>query len=139
MDKETNKNTQKKEGELLIMVNRPDSSSTRSDKSSSSTRSSMNRNNLNKTALRSKSGNDDKTQNKLRNSGSLQSMNNKSSGNQSLRGMRKFKSNGRFVCVFVVGFMSRSFRLTMVLKNLKPVLNWETHEKFIQNVSSLCD
>lgn len=88
------------------MVNRPDirpdSSSTRSDKSSSSTRSSMSRNNLNKnTFVRSKSGNDYKdkngvTLNKLKNSPSLQSIA-KTSGNQAVRGMKKFKSNGRFV------------------------------------------
>lgn len=84
------------------MVNRPDSSSTRSDKSSSSTRSNktMNRGTFNKNSfVRSKSGNDynDKTttQGKLRNSSSLQSIAKASS--RSGGGMRKFKSNGRFV------------------------------------------
>lgn len=84
------------------MVYRPDSSSTRSDKSSSSTRSSMKSNGTKNSFIRSKSGNDynDKNaaQNKLRNSSSLQSIN-KTSGNQSMRGMRKFKSNGRSVCL----------------------------------------
>jgi hypothetical protein len=80
------------------MVNRPDSSSTRSDKSSSSRSSSMNRGNTNKSSfVRSKSGNDynDKSaaKNRLRNSSSLQSI--AKSGGKS--GMRKFKSNGRFV------------------------------------------
>lgn len=92
------------------MVNRPDSSSTRSDKSSSSTRSSMIRNNNKKnvnaksTFVRSKSGNDynEKPTNKIRNASSLQSIA-KTSGNQSLRGsgLRKFKSNGRSVQVFI--------------------------------------
>lgn len=80
------------------MVNRPDSSSTRSDKSSSSRSSSMNRGNTNKNSfVRSKSGNDynDKSaaKNRLRNSSSLQSI--AKSGGKS--GMRKFKSNGRLV------------------------------------------
>ncbi|CRK88043.1 CLUMA_CG001829, isoform A [Clunio marinus] len=80
------------------MVNRPDSSSTRSDKSSSSTRSSMKKNNnIKNTFVRSKSGNDYKekngTQNRLRNASSLQSIS-KASGNQTNRGMKKFKSNG---------------------------------------------
>lgn len=80
------------------MVNRPDSSSTRSDKSSSSRSSSMNRGISNKNVfVRSKSGNDynDKgvATNRLRNSSSLQSIT--KSGGKS--GMRKFKSNGRLV------------------------------------------
>jgi hypothetical protein len=49
--------------------------------------------------VRSKSGNDYSDKNaKLRNSSSLQGIN-KSGGSQSQRGMRKFKSNGRFVDV----------------------------------------
>lgn len=85
------------------MVNRPDSSSTRSDKSSSSTRSSMNKSYNKNTFVRSKSGNDynDKNggPNKLRNSSSLQSVA-KSGGSQSNRGgLRKFKSNGRLVVI----------------------------------------
>jgi hypothetical protein len=96
------------------MVNRPDSSSTRSDKSSSS-RSSMNKSSLNTRTsfVRSKSGNDYNEKNgtvggKLRNSSSLQSIA-KSSGNQSTRGMRKFKSNGRFVddCLIIVMKVNR--------------------------------
>lgn len=91
------------------MVNRPDSSSTRSDKSSSS-RSSMNKSNIiRNTFVRSKSGNDykdmDGSQNKLRNSSSMQSI--AKSGQSNRGGMRKFKSNGRFVdtvsiyCAFI--------------------------------------
>lgn len=93
------------------MVNRPDSSSTRSDKSSSSTRSSMIRNNNKKNVnpkgsfVRSKSGNDynEKSANKMKSSSSLQSIA-KTSGNQSLRGsgMRKFKSNGRSVQLWLL-------------------------------------
>lgn len=61
--------------------------------------SNINRN----TFIRSKSGNDYKDkdfgQNKLRNASSMQSIA-KSGGSQSNRGMRKFKSNGRFVAKF---------------------------------------
>ena len=82
----------------IKMVNRPDSSSTRSDKSSSSRSSSMNRGNSNKSSfVRSKSGNDynekSAAQNRLRNSTSMQSV--AKSGSKT--GMRKFKSNGRLV------------------------------------------
>lgn len=95
-----------------IMVNRPDSSSTRSDKSSSSRSSSMNRSIVNKGSfVRSKSGNDynDKsaTQSRLRNSSSLQSVA-KSGGKF---GMRKFKSNGRLVLLFVF-FVNQSLFLS---------------------------
>ncbi|KAG5673283.1 hypothetical protein PVAND_003343 [Polypedilum vanderplanki] len=78
------------------MVNRPDSSSTRSDKSSSGSSKSMSKNlkggGSGGIFVRSKSGNDYVTQNKLRSSSSLQSITIKS-GEKANRGLRKFKSN----------------------------------------------
>lgn len=83
------------------MVKRPESSSTRSDKSSSSSSKSMykpsvraggaNAANL----IRSKSGNDYMTNNKLRNSSSMQSIASKSSEKGTRSSLRKFKSSGR--------------------------------------------
>ena len=77
------------------MVNRPDSSSTRSDKSSSSSSKSMHKNigrTGGKALVRSKSGNDYK----LRNSSSMQSIASKMSDKTNNRSsLRKFKSNGR--------------------------------------------
>ena len=66
----------------------------------------MNKGNINKNSfVRSKSGNDynDKTsQGKLRNSSSLQSI--AKAGNRSGGGLRKFKSNGRFVKFYLKNF-----------------------------------
>lgn len=78
------------------MVNRPDSSSTRSDKSSSSSSKSMQKNSARNvtTFVRSKSGNDYVT-NRLRNSSSMQSINNKSGDKNNRGALRKFRSNGR--------------------------------------------
>lgn len=77
------------------MVNRPESSSTRSDKSSSSSSKSMHKSNGRTggatTLVRSKSGNDYK----LRNSSSMQSIASKTSDKASTRSLRKFKSSGR--------------------------------------------
>lgn len=81
------------------MVNRPDSSSTRSDKSSSSSSKSMHKNNGRSggsvtTFVRSKSGNDYVT-NRLRNASSMQSINSKSGDKNNRGALRKFRSNGR--------------------------------------------
>lgn len=78
------------------MVNRPDSSSTRSDKSSSSNRSSRaSMKNTRGSLIRSRSGTDynsDKN-GKIKNASSLQSINSKT--NSGARGLKKYKSNGR--------------------------------------------
>lgn len=80
------------------MVNRPDSSSTRSDKSSSSNRSyrsSMKSNNRGG-FVRSRSGTDysDKNGGKIKNASSLQNINKTNSG-AGARGLKKYKSNSR--------------------------------------------
>lgn len=82
------------------MVNRPDSSSTRSDKSSSSPVKSMNKVKSNgrsiTTFVRSKSGNDYVTNNRTLSSSTMQSNGSKSGDSLYNKGMlRKFKSNGR--------------------------------------------
>lgn len=81
------------------MVNRPDSSSTRSDKSSSSNRSYRSSMKSNRGGfVRSRSGtdySDNKNGNgKIKNASSLQSINKTNSG-AGARGMKKYKSNGR--------------------------------------------
>lgn len=81
------------------MVNRPDSSSTRSTSSSKSMSKNFNKNSGTSHAgyfVRSKSGNDypGTGQNKLRNSSSLQSIT-KSGDKGNRNGLKKYKSNSR--------------------------------------------
>lgn len=81
------------------MVNRPDSSSTRSTNSSKSMSKNYNKNSGASHGgyfVRSKSGNDypGTGQNKLRNSSSLQSIT-KSGDKGSRNGLKKYKSNSR--------------------------------------------
>jgi hypothetical protein len=79
------------------MVNRPDSSSTRSDKSSSSNRSYRSSMKSNRGGfVRSRSGTDynDNKNGKIKNASSLQNINKTNSG-AGARGLKKYKSNGR--------------------------------------------
>jgi hypothetical protein len=78
------------------MVNRPDSSSTRSDKSSSSNRSYQSSMKNNRGGfVRSRSGTDYSDKNgKIKTASSLQNISKTNSGARA-RGMKKYKSNGR--------------------------------------------